>query len=364
LYKVNTHRGGHSVPTVVSWPARLRGTAQAGTLRSQYVHLIDVLPTVLDVAGIEAPARRGGQDLQPVHGASFAATLLDPAAPPPRADQHYEMFGHRGYYRDGWEVVTLHQPRTPFADDRWELYDLRADPTETTDLAGAHPERVADLAAAWEDEAWAAQVFPLDEGTGLKFLLRPPREDVFTDPVTIAAGTPTLERYRSYKLVQLRSFRIDIRGTHGAGDEGVLVAHGDQGGGYAVYVEDGELTYVHNGYGIMRTIGCGGLGPGEHLVTVDVTAVAGHRWDVVVEVDGSKVGAADGFPMLAFMAPFEGIDVGIDRRSPVSWDIFERHGPFPYTGALESVTYTPGPFAPDAGPDYVDLLVELGKRYE
>jgi arylsulfatase len=366
LYKINTHAGGHQVATIVRAPSSLEGGAgAAGSVRHQYVHVTDVLPTVLELIGIEAPAERAGSALLPLAGCSFAATLTDAGAPSTHVEQHYEMQGHRGYYRDGWEVVTLHRPMTSFTADHWELYDLRADPTELADRSGEHPELVAELAAAWERAAWANQVFPLDEGTYIKHLVRPPGTERFARPVTLRPGTPTLERWRSQQLVAVRSFRVVVHTDHGADDAGVLVAHGDQGGGYALYVEDGSLRWVLNdGRGSTRVLDAGAMPEGPSTVVADVRAPGGGRWDVTVTIGDEERARGEAFALLFPMAPFEGIDVGVDRRSPVSWDLYERHGPFPYTGGLESVTYEPGDPAPDSPYVLIDTLREMGARFE
>lgn len=352
LYKINTHAGGHSVPMILSGPG-----VPGGQLRRQFAHVTDVLPTLLDVLGLPAPTTRQGRPLKPVAGSSFVPTLADPDAPSQHREQHYEMVGHRGFYRDGWEVVTLHQPLTPFSDAEWELYDVSADPTELVDLAASHPEKVRELAAAWEQAARDNQVLPLDEGSGVKFLQRPPRSEVFGEPVTILPGTPTLERWRCQQLVANRGFRVTVR-LASAG-EGVLVAHGDQGGGYCLSVEAGQLRFDHNdGRGRVRTL-TAPLG-GAAVAEAVLTAPGGGTWSVALVVDGAEVAAADGFALLFPMAPFQGIDVGIDSKSPVVWG----RGPFPYTGTITSVTYTPGDLAPDSPVALLDVLRELGRRYE
>jgi arylsulfatase len=151
---------------------------------------------------------------------------------------------------------------------------------------------------------------------------------------------------------------------HRDGHQGMLVAHGDQGGGYALYVEAGHLFHVHNGYGTMTEVDCGPMADGTSEVVLAVEAAGDLAWNTVVRVDGAAVAETLGLAVLMAMAPFEGIDVGIDRRSPVSWSVYERHGPFPYTGTLHSVTYLPGELAPDAGPLWVDILRETAVRYE
>jgi arylsulfatase len=137
-----------------------------------------------------------------------------PGAPSQHREQLFEMSGHRGFYRDGWEVVTRHRPLTPDRRRRVGAVRPAADRTETTDLAPQHPERVAELAAAFDAAATANQVYPLDEGSGLKYLRRPPRTEVVDRPVVLRPGTPTLERWRSQRLIWWRSFTVDVDLVH------------------------------------------------------------------------------------------------------------------------------------------------------
>ena len=294
----------------------------------------------------------------------MAPTLEDGAAPTTHPEQYYEQVGHRGYYRDGWSAVTCHQPRTSFRDEQWELYDLRIDPTETRDLAHHHPDKLRELQEAWEAAAWANQVFPLDEGNYVKMVSAPPWNAVLHEPVELRPGMPTIERWRALQLVGSRDFEVEIDVTIAAGDEGVLVAHGDQGGGYALVVEDGRLSYIHNGYGEMTRADAGPLAPGRRAVTLTVVNPGDVTWRPTVAVDGQpRVEVGDVAGLMA-MAPFEGIDVGIDRRSPVDWALFERHGSFAFGGTIHRAVYRPGDPAPDAGAQYLELLKEAGTRYE
>ena len=375
LYKINTHAGGHQVPMIVGGPvvADVPGPSGAGTWRDQYTYVTDLAPTLLELCGLTKPTERNGLALKEFDGTSFASTLGDASAPSAHTEQYAEMLGHRGFYRDGWEAVTLHAPMTPFGDHEWELYDLVNDPTETTNLAADHPDRVTELAAAWERAAWDNQVYPMDEGSAVKFLIRPPWDEVFGRPVTILPGTPTLERWRCLQLIMIRAFTIEIDVAVAEGDEGVLVAHGDQGGGYLVWLDGAqELHVAHNdGRGHMRQIDAGPISPGDHRIVVDFAAPGGNIWNVEVRVDvdvdagGDAVwGSAEGWTCLFPMAPFQGIDVGIDRRSPVLWSIYEEHGPYPYTGRIDRVTYTPGTPAPDAPQNMIELLRSMGAKFE
>jgi arylsulfatase len=184
LYKINAHAGGHQVPFVMGGP--LPAGTGAGELRTRYQYVTDLLPTLLELCAVAHPSANandsaggaGVGSVRPMHGASFVPVLADPEHPSTHPEQYVEMIGHRGYRRGEWEAVTLHQPLTAFGDHEWELYDMAADPTQTRDLAAERPEVLADLAARWEEAAWANQVYPLDEGTAVKYLIglpvRPP----------------------------------------------------------------------------------------------------------------------------------------------------------------------------------------------
>ena len=130
-----------------------------------------------------------------------------------------------GFYRDGWSAVTCRQPREPFSEEQWELHNLHDDPTETNDLAAEHPEKLRELQDAWEDAAWANQVFPLDEGNYVKMMAQPPWNAELAEPITLRPGMPTVERWRSLQLISSRSFTVDIDVDLADGDDGVLVAH-------------------------------------------------------------------------------------------------------------------------------------------
>jgi arylsulfatase len=367
LYKLNTHRGGHNVPFIVHWPAGLvpGTTDDIGGFRRQYTYITDLYPTLMDIIGIERPDERNGHKLKPLAGTSFLPTLHDAAAPSRHLEQHFEMNGQRGFYRDGWEVVTLHQPLTNFDDSEWELYNLVEDPTELRDLATEQPEKLAELAAAWEQAAWDHQVFPLDEGSQIKFLIRPEWTSVFAEPVTLFPGNATLERWRSVQLIWFRGCRFTAELDYRAGDQGYLFAHGDQGSGYGTYVLDGELVFVHNdGRGNLRTLSGGAVPDGAGQIVTELVAVGGGNWTVSLSIDGEARGSLEGVPVLFGIAPFDGIDIGIDRRSPVSWPVYERFGPFPWSGALHRLTIEPGEPATDSPVALFDMLRDMGRKVE
>ena len=171
-WKREVHEGGVADPCIVSWPARL---GSGGGVRRQFTHAVDILPTVLELAGIEAPDdhRVRAPDPRSTGSASPPCSAPDGAdAPPHRTTQHFEMFGSRALYHDGWKAVTF-KPigpvyddginwNAPFSEDRWELYHVESDPAEIHDLAERHPDRLADMIERWWVEARRNQVLPLD----------------------------------------------------------------------------------------------------------------------------------------------------------------------------------------------------------
>ena len=361
MYKINTHQGGHQVPFIVHWP---EGLTASGEIRTQYQHVTDLLPTLAELTGVEIPTAKHGLPLPDPAGASFADSLADATAASTHREQYYEMIGNRGFYRDGWSAVTLRQPRTPFSEESWELHHLAEDPSESRDLADDHPDKLAELVDAFDEAAWANQVYPLDEGNFVKMVQKPPSDDAFVADVRIRPGMPTLERWRALQLIYARDFDVLVDLDYAEGDQGMLVAHGDQGGGYALYIEDGDLRFAFNGYGDMTVVDGGAVAAGTTRVAMHMEWAGDFRWNASISIGSETVGEARGLPVLMARAPFEGIDVGIDRRSPVSWEIYERHGVFPYSGTLHGATYAPGELAPDAGVRFLDYMRETGTRFE
>ncbi len=364
FYKGQTYAGGVRVPFVLSWPAGLPRAQGDSGVRTQYQYVTDLLPTLLELAGVPRPQERAGQAVEELDGISFASVLREAGAESTHREQYCEMTGNRSYYRDGWKLVTLHRPGAPYEDGEWALYDLRTDPTEIDDLSGRHPEIVKELSEAWERAAWRNGVFPLADGSGA-LALRHPQEALLRRPLTLLAGTPELERYRSSRLISFRSFDIEVElAEHRATDQGVLVSHGDQGGGYSLYVEDGRLRFAYNEYGELYEADGGALAPGAHTITVRAAAVADLKWEFSLLVDGEPAGRLDPVHQLIGMAPFQGISVGIDRKSPVSWPLFERHRSFRYTGGLRSVSYLPGEPAPYDPETVVEALRAAAAAFE
>jgi arylsulfatase A-like enzyme len=362
LYKITTMRGGHTVPFVFSWPAKIKATGEV--LRRQFTHIIDILPTVVDLIGIKPLTERHGLKAEPIQGESFAHTLADAMAPTKHTEQYWECIGNRAFYRDGWEVVTTHEARTSFKKDHWQLFDVENDINQLNDVSGDHPDKVRELVAAWEEAALENQVYPLTDGFRTEHLRKSPYEEPYMGPVRLVPGTPTLERIRSARLAVGRSFDVVVNWNYTRGDEGIVFAHGGQHMGYVVFVAEGQLHFHSNANGVMTKLAPVRLGDTSQTFTLHVEAPGKREWVVRLSVDGVAQPSQGGFPQPFSFLPYEGIDIGMDRRSPVSWEIYQNHGCYPFTGDIVDVMYLPGAYAPDEGPGALMAALELGLALE
>jgi arylsulfatase A-like enzyme len=239
-YKKDTHGGGIRAPLIVHWPARIR---ERGGIRPQYHHVVDVVPTVLEALGVEAPTVYQGVPQLPVQGVSMLYTFDDGRAPTRKETQHYEILGDRAIWHRGWKAVARHEAGTAFEQDRWELYHLDQDFAECRDLADQHPERLRDLVARWWAEAEAHNVLPLDDREYERVAA-----DIAARRRTRYVYYPGMARIDRLSApdVSDRSYRIlaEVE-IPAAGAEGVLLAAGSRFGGYVLYVQDGRLLYEY-----------------------------------------------------------------------------------------------------------------------
>ena len=159
FYKLWPYRGGVQTPFIVSWPAEIR----VHGLRRQFVDMIDITPTVLDIADVEAPPVFEGVCQIPLQGKSIRATFNNPESPNPRNTQYFELWGSRGIWHDGWEAVGIHRPGTSFDHDRWELYNVEKDFSQSVNLASQYPEKLDEMKKLWWSEAAANGALPLLE---------------------------------------------------------------------------------------------------------------------------------------------------------------------------------------------------------
>ncbi|GGC59832.1 arylsulfatase [Chelatococcus reniformis] len=332
-YKQNTHGGGIRDPFVISWPARIKAR---GELRHPFVHACDLVPTLLELVGVEAPSEIGGVAQQPLEGVSFAASLTDPDAPQRPKPQYFEMFGHRGIWEAGWKAVAYHPSGFPFDKDKWELFHLDRDFSEAEDLAATEPERLAALIELWWREAERHKVLPLDDRFAPRFAENaarfhgPRRRFVFHAgmghvPTDVAPDV----RSRDYTI----EAKVEITGA----TEGVLIAHGDATSGYSLFVRDGRLVYDMNVGGEHRTVvsdravpsGSRRLGV-RVAKPVPVNPRQPQLRICTLTIDGEPAGSAESNLNFINFISWSGLDIGRDRGSPVA----NYAAPFTFTGKL------------------------------
>jgi arylsulfatase len=346
--QVASHLGGTRDGLVVHWP---RGITDRGGLRDQFHHVIDVLPTVLDCAGVPHPTSVDGAAQQPIEGVSMRYTFDAAGAPDRRRTQYFEMCGNRGVYHEGWTAVTRHgvpwemvpTGRPAFRDDVWELYDLTTDPSQAHDVAAEHPRRLAALRELFLIEAAKYQVFPLDDRvTERENPSLAGRLDLLGDrrSITYHGRTRRLTE-ETAPNVKNRSHSVvaDIEVPAADAIEGVIIAQGGRFGGWALSCLAGRPCYVYNWFGLRRYVLCGAdpMPAGRHEVRLDFCydgGGVGRGGTAVLSVDGAKV--ADGVvdATVAYYFSFdETFDVGVALGTPVS----DEYADTDFTGTVHRV---------------------------
>jgi arylsulfatase len=357
-WKREVHEGGVADPCIVSWPARLR---RDGSIRRQFTHAVDILPTVLELAGIPLPESIEYVPQTHIDGISFAP-LLEPegaTAAGHRATQYFEMFGSRAIYHDGWKAVT-YKPigpiyndginwNAPFSEDRWELYHVAVDPTELHDVGAENPDRLADMIDRWWVEARRNQVLPLDNR--VLHTLNNPKPDWRSPRLTAVYyphASPVPEPVAAN--VKNRSHAIEADVTippDGSPVEGVLLAQGSALGGFSFHLHHGVPRYVHNLYGkeIHVVTGSEPVAPGRHRLTYRFERDEGQGGSATIEVDGGVMGRGPipTFTIAAFSATGAGMTCGYELGPSVGDDY---EAPFPCTATIHSVTVTLGEHVP------------------
>ncbi len=333
-YKQNTHAGGVRDPLIVHWPAALE---EEGAIRRSFCHAIDIMPTILELTGTEAPDEFRGVVQMPLHGASLAPTLASADAKPGRSVQYFEMLGHRGIWQDGWKAVVRHVQGTSWDDDDpWELYHLDEDFSETNDLAQEQPERLQAMVDLWWQEAEKHGVLPLDDRPmaqtfraarrpGLPaardvFVYYPPVSHIVSDACPSAARGWTTE----VELVQPDS-----------GGDGALVNRGTINSGFALYLQGGRLHFDYNCFHThTKVVAPTALEGGEHVVAVAVQRLPERKAAVQLKINGEVV-AEGHIPLLLGMLSSTGMDLG-RAIAPINRDY---QPPFAYPGKIKKVTF-------------------------
>jgi len=330
-YKQNTHEGGVHVPLIVHWPDRITG---AGGVRDQFHHVNDIVPTVYDLLGIEAPEVYRGYEQIPISGQSMKYTIESPEAPTTKMVQYYEMFGHRAIVSDGWKAVTRHTQGIPFDDDVWELYHYDLDRSECNDLAEAMPEKLAELIDLWWTEAEDQGVLPLDDRSIELFFTRYRDHSVH----------PTDRRYTYYPpMAPLpaqvapalggRGFDMSATIDRPAGAGGVFYATGTENSGISFFIQNDRLVFDYNCFNDHHVLESDIEVPtGASVVSVQFRRLGG-AGTAGLFVDAVPCGTMD-VPLAMNIISSVGPSVGYDHGSPVS---NRYRGHFPFEGTLHKV---------------------------
>jgi hypothetical protein len=340
--------GGTADGMVIRWP---KGVKAQGEVRSQFHHVIDIAPTVLEVAGLPAPRSVNGTAQRPMEGISLAYTFADGQAKSRHVTQYFEIAGNRAVYHDGWLARTIHRapweqtPRATLDQDKWELYDRASDFSLANDLAAKEPRRLAEMKARFLEEATKYSVLPIDDRS-LERL-----DPVLAGRPDLMAGRTSLTLYdgmtgmleNAFVNVKNRSISImaDLEIPPG-GANGVVLAQAGRFGGWSLYFEDGKPAYAYNWIGreTYTVASPQAVPPGRAGVKLDFAYDGGGRGkggNATLSVNGQKVaeGRVANTNPLMFSAD-EGADVGVDEGTPVT----EAYKPETsrFTGKIHKVT--------------------------
>jgi arylsulfatase len=250
-FKQSEHRGGQHDALVVHWP---NGIKAKGEVRNQYHHIADIAPTIMEAAGINVPDEYHGVKQQPMDGISMMYAFDDADAANRKQRQYYEMFGNRAIWVNGWKAVSLHANRMPwdvnvvqpFDQDKWELYNVAEDFSESTDLADSHPEKLEELVAIFDEEAWKYNVYPLYDDMIKRLAAQQDR--LFGDQKEFVYYWPGAVRIaeKSSAPVKNRAHTIETQLDLKGDEEGVIVAVGGMTGGFTMFIKDNRLYYDYN----------------------------------------------------------------------------------------------------------------------
>lgn len=344
--QVASHFGGTRNGLIVQWP---KGFQDRNGIRTQFHHVIDIAPTVLEAAGIPEPRNVNGVEQKPIEGVSMLYTFDDETAESRRTVQYFEMFGNRGVYKDGWMASARHgrlpwetAASTPnFSADVWELYNIDNDFTQADNLAVQEPEKLQELQDAFLVEADKYDVLPLDDRLAARFdmTLRPNPMAGMTKftygPGVTGIGEGAFPNTHRVPF----SITVDVDVSETLGD-GVLAAIGGVISGWSLYVKDGKPVFYYNLFDVAHTKvqSAEALVPGKTKIQVEFTPVdanAGSAADVRMLVNDKEVAKGRVSATVPFRYGVEPFDIGMDTVSAVS---DEYSPPFPFQGGINAVT--------------------------
>jgi arylsulfatase A-like enzyme len=360
--QVASHFGGTRQGMVISWPGHIK---DVGGIRSQFHHMIDIVPTILEATGIQAPQTVNGIAQKAIEGVSLAYTFdqANANAPSKRDTQYFEMFANRGIYHDGWYACTT-PPAPPWAlgttklpdvaDYKWELYNLTEDYSQNNDLAAKMPDKLKELQAVFQTEAAKYNVLPLDNSILPRLITPRPSATAGRTAFTYSGENANIPVGNAPSILN-KNYTITAEVTiPEGGAEGMIATMGGRFGGYGLYLLKGKPVFVYNFLDLKRYRWEGGVGgrdwlgdalkPGKHTIVFDFKFDGpgfGKGGTGVLSVDGKELSRQTMEHTIPFlMAIDESFDIGIDTRTAVD-DSYEL--PFRFTGTIDNLTYKLGP---------------------
>jgi arylsulfatase len=354
--QVASHFGGTRNGMVLHWP---KGIAAKGEIRSQFHHVVDVAPTILEAAKLPQPTRVNGMEQRPMDGVSMLYAAADAKAADRRTTQYFEMFGNRAIYHEGWVAATRHSipwvnaPLPLIADDTWELYNITEDFSQSVDLAASNPAKLRELQAVFEREALRNHVFPIDDRRVERFdpglAGRPDLMGPRTSLTLYEGMTGIMEN--AFINVKARSYSVtaDVE-VPAAGANGVIIAQAGRFGGWSMYLKGGRVHYVYNFGGLERYTASSksALSPGRHTIHYEFTydgGAPGSGGTGRLLVDGQPAGEVRVAKTMPFLfSGDEGADVGVDNETPVTEE-YPEGSANRFTGRILKVTVEVGPRA-------------------
>ncbi|KRR15877.1 arylsulfatase [Bradyrhizobium jicamae] len=342
--QVASHFGGTRNPMVISWPKRIR---DKGGLRSQFLHCIDVVPTILQAVGLPQPQVVNGVQQKPIEGVTFLSTFDSSGAPEVRTTQYFEMMGNRAIYKEGWFAATRHGipwmtagQATGFESDVWQLYDLTKDFTQADSVAALYPEKLKELQAVFDEEARKYNVFPLDDRMAGRFdLSNRPNPLTGLTSFTYGPGVGYIQESAAINTHQGFSITAEVERSSGSA-EGVIASMGGKTSGWSLYLRNGRPIFYYNFFSIAgyRAESPGPLPEGKSTVRVEFTPEEkGYGKPAVARllIDGKQTATVRVERTVPVGYSGEGFDVGADNISAVSPDY---KSPFSFNGKIQSVT--------------------------
>jgi arylsulfatase A-like enzyme len=338
--QVASNFGGTRNPLVVSWPARIK---KRGEIRSQFHHVVDLAPTVLEAAQIPEPKKVNGVVQTPIEGVSMVYTFDDANVAGKHHTQYFEIAGNRALYHDGWIAATVHKapwepaPRHPLTEDVWELYNVDKDFSETENLAAAEPAKLKQMQALFMKEAKSHRVLPIDDRTIERF------DAAVAGRPDLMAGRKSLTVYEGMTGMMENAF-INVKNASftitanleipGGGANGVILAQGGRFGGWSLYVKDGKPAFTYNFVGLKEFTVSGSekLPSGKVTLTLEFAYDGNGRGKggtASVLVNGKKTGSGRvGQTNPNFFSADDAADVGVDEGTNVSSAYKQRDNKF------------------------------------